>query len=49
MRTPVRAIRLSDDRWKAYRELLGNDWLCKQIDRAIKKDQRKPTAKLVEE
>lgn len=48
MRTPLRNIRLDQERWDALKHL-GMDWLKQQIDRAIKKDQRKPTAKLIEE
>ena len=43
MRTPSRNIRLSDEHWKAFKELLGVDWLKKQIDRAVAKENRKPT------
>lgn len=46
---PMRHIRVDDVRWDAFKEHLGMDWLRKQIDRAIKKDQRKPTAKRIEE
>ena len=48
MSTPIRSIRLDDKRWDSLK-YLGMDWLKQQIDRAIKKDQRKPTAKLIEE
>lgn len=44
-----RPIRMDDIEWEAFRSLLGATWLRKQIDRAIKKDQRKPTVKPVEE
>lgn len=43
MKTPIRAIRLSDERWEAYRLLLGNEWLIKQIDRAIKQSNASKT------
>ena len=49
MKTPIRAIRMTEERWTAYRLLLGNAWLYKQIDRAIAKEQRKPTATRTEE
>lgn len=48
MSTPIRSIRLDDKRWQALRDL-GMDWLKKQIDKAVAKEQRKPTAKAVEE
>ena len=47
MRTPLRNIRLDQERWDALKHL-GMDWLRKQIDLAIKKDQRKPTAQKTE-
>ena len=37
MRTPLRSIRLSDEHWEAFRDLLGMDWLRKQIEKAEKK------------
>lgn len=43
-----RHIRMTDEEWEAFRSLLGATWLRKQIDRAIKKDQRKPTAQKTE-
>lgn len=43
-----RPIRMDDIEWEAFRLLLGATWLRKQIDRAIKKDQRKPTAQKTE-
>ena len=49
MRTPSRNIRLTDEHWAAFRELLGVDWLKKQIDKAIAKEQRKPAAYKSEE
>lgn len=49
MERKTRPIRLSDEEWGAFKLHLGPEWLRKQIDRAIKKDQRKPTAKLIEE
>lgn len=48
MRTPSRNIRLDDQRWNALKDL-GMEWLKKQIDRAIAKEQRKPTAQKTEE
>lgn len=42
MRTPSRNIRLSDEHWSAFKDLLGVDWLKSQIDKAIAKEQRKP-------
>ena len=47
MSTPIRSIRLSNEHWNGLKHL-GTDWLRKQIDRAIKKDQRKPTAQKTE-
>lgn len=49
MKTPIRAIRMTEERWTAYRLLLGNAWLYKQIDRAIAKEQRKTAATTTEE
>lgn len=49
MRTPSRNIRLSDEHWAAFKDLLGVDWLKKQIDKARAKDQRKTTATNTEE
>ena len=45
---PMRVIRIDEVRFEAFKEHLGTDWLRKQIDRAIKKDQRKPTAQKTE-
>lgn len=47
MSTPIRSIRLDEKRWDALKHL-GMDWLKIQIDRAIKKDQRKSTAQKTE-
>lgn len=41
MRTPSRNIRLSDEHWTAFKELLGVDWLKGQINKAIAKEQKK--------
>lgn len=40
MSTPIRSIRLDEKRWSALKSL-GTEWLKTQIDRAIKKEQRK--------
>jgi hypothetical protein len=48
MERKPRGIRLNDQEWGAFKDLLGAEWLRKQIDRAIKKDQRKPTAQKTE-
>lgn len=37
MRTPIRCIRLNDQRWRTFIDHLGMDWLRKQIDKAEKK------------
>lgn len=44
MRTPIRSIRLSDERWKTFIDRLGMDWLRKQIDKAEKKANAAKTA-----
>lgn len=49
MKRTTRPIRMSDDEWEGFKSLLGTDWLRKQIDQAIKRQTRKPTAKRVEE
>lgn len=48
MERKSRAIRLNDEEWEGFKLHLGTEWLRKQIDRAIKKDQRKPTAQKTE-
>lgn len=48
MERKTRPIRLSDEEWEGFKYHLGPEWLRKQIDRAIKKDQRKPTAQKTE-
>ena len=48
MSTPIRSIRINEKRWEALKRL-GTDWLNKQIDRAIAKDNRKPTAHKTED
>jgi len=37
MRTPIRAIRLTDKHWEAFKLHLGMSWLRKQIEKAEKK------------
>lgn len=39
-----RPVRLNEEEWEAFRRLLGSVWLRSQIERAIKRDQRKTTA-----
>lgn len=42
---PSRPIRMNDAEWSAFKLLLGAEWLRGQIDKAIKREQRKPVAK----
>ena len=49
MERKTRPIRLSDEEWSAFKLHFGPEWLRRQIDRAIKKDQRKPTVHKTEE
>lgn len=44
MERKTRPIRLSDEEWGGFKLHLGPEWLRKQIDRAIAKEQRKQTA-----
>lgn len=39
-----RGVRLNEQEWKDFKRLLGADWLRGQIDKAVKREQRKPIA-----
>lgn len=41
MNTPIRSIRINNERWTAFKNLLGVAWLNGQIDKAIAKEQKK--------
>jgi hypothetical protein len=49
MERKSRAIRLSDQEWEDFKNLLGSPWLRGQIEKAKKRAKRKSTAKAVEE
>lgn len=41
--TKPRPIRMTDEEWDNYRELLGNTWLINQIAKAVKQANRNKT------
>lgn len=36
-----RCIRMTDKKWDAFKRLLGTRWLDGQVDKAIKREERK--------